>query len=97
MRSARHAIELALEKGVSSKSQIHNRGEGLDLLDALVERNRGALIVASGGAAYIRTSQGRASIRNNPDGIRVPGTLCLFEFRLDNELYPDHESDEDIW
>lgn len=92
----RRAVQLALERGVTSESTRHNRGQGLNLLDHVIEFNRGRLVVAS-GVAYYERSATHCGFRVVEEAKRVPGTVCFFQFNTSNELYPDDEADGDLW
>jgi anti-sigma regulatory factor (Ser/Thr protein kinase) len=92
----RRALALALEKGATSGSARHNRGQGLNLLDHLVAFNGGRMVLASGGACYERAgAKSKFGIFKDPS--RVSGTVCFFEFNVSNDLYPDDESNDALW
>jgi anti-sigma regulatory factor (Ser/Thr protein kinase) len=92
-----HALRLALEQGRTSGTAPHNRGQGLNLLDTLVVHNGGRMLLVSGGAYYERRRDGWSTLKEFQRGANLPGTLCYFEFRVNCDLYPDEDSDEDLW
>ncbi len=84
----RKAIQLAVAPHVSARSHRHNAGQGLNLLDSLVERNGGQLLLVSGKASRYR-DRARVRFDELPKGISFPGTLCLVTFNVDGTLYDD--------
>lgn len=89
------AVRLAMTADTTSASRPYNRGQGLDLLDKLISHNGGRLLLVSGSAYYERSGERRSSGMLRLGALS--GTLCFVEFVVDNELYPDEESDSDVW
>ncbi len=81
----RKALEQAVGPQVSGQTPDPNAGQRLHQLDALVQRNGGQMLLASGKATRYRD---RARIRFDelPKGISFPGTLCLVTFNVDGTL-----------
>ena len=94
VRSDRDAIRLALEMGRSSKSNAHNPGQGLNLLDDALKNNGGSLLLASGSSYHVGM-RNHVQVRDLPS--QLPGTLVLMKFRIDNDLYGLDHPQPDLW
>lgn len=93
VQNDREALRLALQAHVTSGSRRHNTGQGLNLLDQLVAKNDGKLLLASGKALYERSGR-RHRFDELPSGVKLPGTLCLVQFRLDRAFEDSHDIED---
>jgi hypothetical protein len=91
LKNDREALRLALQAGVTGGT--HTRNTGLSWVDQLVAKNDGKLLLASGKAIYERSGR-RHRFDELPSGVKLPGTLCLVQFRLDRAFKDSYDIED---
>ena len=91
------AMQTAFSKGGSAKTFERNQGMGLKYLKDLVFYNRGLFVLYSGSCFARCTDRRDIEYQGNPWDPKIPGTLAILHFKIDNELYSgDSEPVADI-
>jgi signal transduction histidine kinase len=95
IRSDRDAIALALQERVSGQTLKRNMGMGLSLLQDVVRRNGGELMVYSGQGALVDRN-GRVKITT--PRVAYPGSLASVRLRMNEpNAVQLEDGEEDVW
>lgn len=80
VESDRHALELVIQGGVSSKSRPNNMGQGISNL-ALVAKGNGGVLQIFSRQAVAQVSASRQVVQELP-GCAFPGTLVTLSLKV---------------
>lgn len=96
------ALELACQKGFSSRSSEHNRGVGLNLLiEQVAQKNQGSVRLQSGSGIILAKpgNDGVAILTKESSRTYYPGTLVLISLRTDTltQFIDEADSEDFSW